>query len=79
MSSTQINFEFNQNSNVNLKPNPFVRMGHVSCSYGRFVILWGGLNRVSSILFLKWTSFEFDYFRNVCIKKIMKMANIFSL
>jgi N-acetylneuraminic acid mutarotase len=47
MSFTQINFEFNLKSKPNQdnKLKPFVRMGHVSCSYGRFIILWGGLNR----------------------------------
>ena len=47
MSSTQINFEFNLKPNGNnVKNIPFLRMGHISCSYGRFIILWGGMNRV---------------------------------
>ena len=50
MSSTQINFEFNlKPGNADAaKTNPFVRMGHISCSYGKFIVLWGGLNRVIS-------------------------------
>lgn len=47
MSFTQISFEFNLKSKPEQenRSKAFVRMGHISCSYGRFIILWGGLNR----------------------------------
>lgn len=53
MSYTHIYFDSELKNNNDTSNNPVIRMGHISCSYGKFIIVWGGVHKVYLIILYK--------------------------
>ena len=78
MSYTHIYFDSELKNNNDTSNNPVIRMGHISCSYGKFIIVWGGVHKVYIVIFIHFKILDIGKFnlRFISIKFKINKINL---